>query len=97
MCGTGSSTYIVVDPAGAAVGSVTVGTVTRRDGSGISSPRSMIASKAPSQSVAEVDVVVAQVRRRGHPRRPTCHTTAEGEKSPVRTARGAATPGSSRS
>ena len=54
---------MVVEPAGAAVGSVTDGTVTRRDGSGISTPAVDDRLERAVPVVAEVDVVVAQVRR----------------------------------
>ena len=46
--GTGSSTYSELHPAGARVGSDTLGLVTRMEGSGMRTPRLMTASNASS-------------------------------------------------
>ena len=77
--GTGSSTYSVVQPRGASDGSLSEGTVTSRDGSGISRPCVDQRVEGAVPGLAEVDVVVARSRSRHGPRAPTCQTTAEGE------------------
>ena len=76
--GTGSRTYIAVRPSGAASGSLTLGTVMSRDGSGMRVPRPMSASKDCDHCRPKW-MLWWRTRGSGLPVAPTCQTTAEGE------------------